>query len=871
MNTILRISVSLTIAILMLSCVKKKEHATDAPAWPVIRSYDQDHLYRIALPLGGIGTGTVSLGGRGELRDWEIMNVPGKGFNTTGNEMNAPFFSIYTSIPGSEPVSKALMGPLYSWEYEHMEGRSAPLHGMPRFEKATFDAAYPLGQVHLTDSKMPVDVTIKAFNPLAPSQPLFSGIPIAILYYEVKNKTDKDVIVSVCGTMRNFIGMDGSKTVRNWKGEDIPAGAKSNRNEFRTTDYLKGIYMYSDGVDKNDAAWGNMSLSTSGEKTVTYRTGTVPDAWSNSIQDFWNDFNSDGELTEREFPADDQPMASLAVKDTIAPGETRTFKYFLTWYFPNRKDWEGKETVGNFYTTNYFDSWEVAYNTAPYVKALEDHTVLFINTLNNSNLPKEVVEAALFNLSTLRSQTVFRTDDGTMFGWEGCMDRTGSCWGSCTHVWNYEQATPFLFGELSRSMRRVEFGKATDTTGLMSFRVGLPLKNAQKMKVAAADGQMGTIMRFYRDWQLSGDSALLVAYWPKIKSALSFCWVTGGWDADKDGVMEGIQHNTMDVEYYGPNPQMQLWYLGALRASEEMAIWMKDSSFAKTTHDLFINGSEWTDNNLFNGEYYEQKIIVPDASAQSGAGFTAGMGSAVKKEPDYQLGRGCLVDQLAGQYMAHICNLGYLVKKENVVKTLKSIRKYNYVEKVNDHFNNMRSYALGNESGLLMASWPNGKPEIPFPYYSEIMTGFEYTAAAGMFFEGLTEDGIKTISDIRNRFDGAKRNPFNEAECGFHYARAMASWASVIALTGFNYSGVTKTMQIKSENGSWFWSTGNAWGKCEITGEGKIKDVKLYVYDGKVELRKFILKNFGTRIIGEKQPILLKEGVVKGFSVIADL
>jgi len=135
------------------SCKPGKEPSTaDETTWPVIRSYDQDHLYRIALPLGGIGTGTVSLGGRGDLRDWEIMNRPAKGFNTTGNMMNAPFFSIYTSAPGNEPVTRALMGPLYDWEYQHMEGRSAPLHGLPRFEKATFDAAYPFGQVHLSDS-----------------------------------------------------------------------------------------------------------------------------------------------------------------------------------------------------------------------------------------------------------------------------------------------------------------------------------------------------------------------------------------------------------------------------------------------------------------------------------------------------------------------------------------------------------------------------------------------------------------------------------------------------------------------------------------------------------------------------------------------
>lgn len=867
MKILFRYILLLSYVITAVSCSKKADTEVPDTSWPVIKRYDSDHLYRIALPLGGIGTGTVSLGGRGELRDWEIMNRPAKGFNTTANLNNAPFFSIYTKEKGKPSAAKALMGPLYPWEYQHMEGRSAANHGLPRFEKATFDAAYPFGQVHLTDSKMPVDVTIKGFNPLIPGEPEASGIPIAILYYDVKNKSDQPLEVAVCGTMRNFIGMDGSKREKDWKGEFNPVGANHNKNQFLQYRDLQGIFMYSDSVKKNDPAWGTMALSTIGEDTVTYRTGTVPDDWSNAVLNFWDDFSRDGELTEEDFPFDNQPMASLAIKDTIYPGETRTFKFFITWDFPNRMDWAGKEIVGNYYPPDYSNGWDVAKKIVPRVPMLEAMTVKFVKTLINTNLPQPVLEAALFNISTLRSQTVFRTSDGKLFGWEGCMDDVGSCWGSCTHVWNYEQVTPFLFGKLAKTMREVEFGYATDTTGLMSFRVGLPLKNAQSMKVAAADGQMGTIMKFYRDWQLSGDSVFLKKYWPKVRSALAYCWIPGGWDADKDGVMEGIQHNTMDVEYFGPNPQMELWYLGALRAAEELAYAVKDSSFALLTHELFLKGSDWTDKNLFNGEYYEQIVKVPGDLNQKNS-FSAGMGSKNNNKPDYQLEKGCLVDQLVGQYMSHICGLGYLVKEENVKTTLSSILKYNYRETMKDHFNNMRSYALGNESALLMASWPKGRPEVPFPYFSEVMTGFEYTAAAGMLFEGMKTEGIKTISDIRNRYDGLKRNPFDEAECGYHYVRAMASWASVIALTGFNYSGVTKTMQINSENGTYFWCNGYSWGNCTVSGKGKTREVRVEVFGGILELKGFNLKNFGKRILREEDPLIIKGGEESTFAVI---
>jgi hypothetical protein len=431
-------------------------------------------------------------------------------------------------------------------------------------------------------------------------------------------------------------------------------------------------------------------------------------------------------------------------------------------------------------------------------QVLTQKTLDFVNAFVISTYPDVVKEAALFNLSTLRSQTVFRTEDGKMFGWEGVMDRFGSCKGSCTHVWNYEQATAFLFNDLARTMREVEFSYALRKNGHMGFRTNLPLvPSASGIGVAAADGQMGTIMKFYREWQLSGNEAFLKEHWPRVKAALSFAWIENGWDADVDGVMEGVQHNTMDVEYFGPNPQMQLWYLGALRAGEEMAFYMKDEAFAQKCRNLFESGSKWTDENLFNGEYYIHKIKVPDGKDNIAEGLMAGMGSKRIDHPDYQLASGCLVDQLVGQYMAHVLGLGYLVKEENVTTTLQSILKYNKKETMFEHFNNMRSYAMGDEKALLMASWPKGgRPKIPFPYWSEVMTGFEYTAAIGMLYEGMQQEGLDVIRNIRDRYDGRKRNPFDEAECGHHYARAMASWAGIIQQSGFRYSAVDKTISF---------------------------------------------------------------------------
>ncbi|MBR5432401.1 MAG: hypothetical protein IK119_08510, partial [Bacteroidales bacterium] len=351
-------------------------------------------------------------------------------------------------------------------------------------------------------------------------------------------------------------------------------------------------------------------------------------------------------------------------------------------------------------------------------------------------------------------------------------------------------------------------------------------------------------------WQLSGDDAWLQAFWPRVRKALSYAWVEKGWDGNQDGVMEGSQHNTMDVNYFGPNPQMQFWYMGALRAGEEMAKAVKDNAFAKKCHELFVKGSAWTDANLFNGEYYEHRSTSPETFE------FIDMDDPATEIPGYQLGRGCLVDQLVGQYMAHICGLGYLGDKEHISTTLRSIMKYNYVEGIGSCFNNMRSFALGDENALLMASWPHGRLEVPFPYFGECMTGFEYCAATGMLYEGQTEDGLKCIKAIRDRYEGSKRNPFNEPECGWHYARSMASWSAVLALSGFHYSGVGKTMAFTSDPGSYFWSNGYAFGTCEVSASS----VELKVLKGTLELKALTLS-------GHKKPVGTGISLAEGESV----
>ena len=251
----------------------------------------------------------------------------------------------------------------------------------------------------------------------------------------------------------------------------------------------------------------------------------------------------------------------LAASCTVPPRSEESVTFMLAWHFPNRTvencGWtmtpgESNGHIGNYYTSRFKDAWDVAAQTAAKLPELEKDTVEFVETFCSSALPQSVKEAALNNLSTLRSQTCFRTADGFFYGFEGCSERLGCCTGSCTHVWNYELATPFLFPELARKMREVKFEFSTTESGAMAFRTPLPLSKLEGKVGTAADGQMGCIMKLYREWQLSGDDEFLRKLWPQAKKALEFAWEQGSWDSDQDGVMEGEQHNTYDVNFYGP-------------------------------------------------------------------------------------------------------------------------------------------------------------------------------------------------------------------------------------------------------------------------------------------------------------------------------
>ncbi len=772
---------------------------------PYPRIFEGRQLKMISFPLGGVAAGSLGLGGRGQLRDWEIFNRPNQ-----GGSPSYAFPAIWIQSGNSKPISHVLESrilPPYQGE-SGLGSNNAP--GLSRLESAKFIGEYPLAHIDFEDRRLPVKVELDAFSPFIPHDPDDSGLPVAILRYRVTNHGFAPAKVGIAFSIDN----------------PVTNGAVQDKrlNEYRTGHQLAGLLMSNPELSSNDPMHGSFVLAAVPEDQtqVTHWRGWPKEAWWTSPLLYWDEFSEKGELGQE--PNSRNSVGALCQKRTIPPGQSGSFTFLLAWHFPNRTpDWcgwaappgKGKTVIGNYYAIRFKDAWDAAQYTAQHLDTLEARTRQFAKTFRESSLPSVVKEAASANLSTLASTTCFRTADGEFHGFEGSYDTIGSCYGNCTHVWSYETATAFLFPSFARSLRKASFGYSLDDQGAMRARQVLP-DGETRDGIVAADGQMGQILHAYLDWKLSGDNQWLRTMWPRIQKAMEFAWVQGGWDPTRSGVLSGVQFNTYDVAFFGPNPLCGIYYLGALRAAEEMARCLGDNYSATEYRRVFEQGTRWTDANLFNGEFYVQEIkgFRPDQIAPV---LLAPIDRASTENPQYQMGKGCLIDQLLGQYLAHVTNLGPLVSSANLRMALTSIYKYNYKRTLVDHDSVERTFALNDEAAMVICDYGKApRPRVPFPYFAEVMTGFEHSTAALMIYSGMVNEGIECIHNIRARYDGEKRSPWDEAECGHHYARAMASWTSFVALSGFQYDGAEASFvavpRIPHRKFNCFWATATGWG-----------------------------------------------------------
>jgi len=788
-------------------------------------AYANEYLNRVAFPLGGIGAGMICLEGTGALSHVSLRGHP--------DIFNEPLIFSALCIKGEPNVARVLEGPVPSWKVFFPWGRGAgnggagKKYGLPHCDGAEFRARFPFGHVKLEDADVPLRMEVTGWSPFIPGDADSSSLPLAALEYRFVNATDGPVEAIYSFHAKNFMSAETP-------GEAVQAtqgGFVLNQPGSEQRPWDRGVF--SAAVDDPD---------------VRVNCAWFRGDWFDPLTMVWKS------ICDRAAPeagpvtpgsggdsAGPSPGGSLYVPFRLMPGEEKVVRVRLAWYVPETDIRLGEDPGGDAcpgdscgctssrapsrdtssrapsrdgsdgglprhrpWYAGAFDGIEgVTTHWREQYEALRAETAAFSECFYDTTLPPEVIEAVAANLTILKSPTVLRQTDGRLWCWEGCCDAVGCCHGSCTHVWNYAQALPHLFPDLERSLRRTEFKESQDESGHQAFRANLPIRPTTHDFHAAADGQLGGIIKVYREWRISGDTDWLRGLWPQVRQSLDYCIET--WDPDHKGVLEEPHHNTYDIEFWGPDGMCTSFYLGALKAATAMAEAVGDD--ASLYAELFKKGAALIESELWNGEYFIQKIEWqnmragdPTKALAMHTSYSPEALELLRREgPKYQYGSGCLSDGVLGAWLAAVCGVGEILDRGKVEGHLLSVYRYNFREDLSDHANPCRpTYALGDEGGLVLCTWPKGgELSLPFVYSSEVWTGIEYQVASHLMMMGHVEKGLEIVRAARDRYDGRVRNPFNEYECGHWYARAMASYALLQGMTGVRYDALEKTLTIR--------------------------------------------------------------------------
>lgn len=773
--------------------------------------YRGEYLKEISFPIGGIGTGSIGVAGNGCLVDFEIFNRPNKGSRINGTT----FFAVTAKYKDGRRVVKMLQGDTQkdlSGRHNGIRGfgygpTADTMCGLPHFSDVTFDGRFPIARLIFSDGDFPGRVILTAWNPFIPLNSDDSSIPAAFFDISVEDRR-----------------------------EGVEYGAVfSVKNPFGTTlneDVSKGGYtavkMYPADKDKTDVAYGDMTVA------VDHKDGIIQEYWyrgggRDAVSTFWREITS-GDLPPRHYDEPGQRDV-CSVGGIIEKGGQ--LRFVLSWNVPNQynywdpyKDENGRDvTWKNYYAKLFEDSTASCFYSLDNYKDFYDKTAAFRDALFSSTLDEAVIDAASSSLSVLKSPTVMRLENGEFYGFEGVMEQEGSCEGTCTHVWSYAYALCFLFPDLERSLREVEFRYDTAETGRMNFRTKLPLGRKEPRRPQCLDGQMLTVLKTYREWKICGDDEWLRRNWETVKKILAYAWSEDNyqsWDRDRDGILEGEQHHTLDADLFGASSWLEGIYLLALRSAAEMARYLGENDTADDYTRLFENGYEYTKKRLFNGRYFCQDIDIRDKGIVDR--FDApSYWNDEKKQLKYQIGEGSEIDQMLAQWHSDIVGLGDIFDKEQRLTALGSMMRYNFKPSLREVPNMWRVFALNDEAGTIMCDYPEGaeKPIIPIQYCEECMTGFEYAFAGLLIAEGKISDGLRAVKAVRDRYDGKKRNPWNEIECGSNYARSMASFALLPIFSGFSFDlphGAIGFSPLLEGDFRCFFSLGTGYGTYERRG-----------------------------------------------------
>nr|WP_294869589.1 GH116 family glycosyl hydrolase [uncultured Pedobacter sp.] len=749
----------------------------------------------IGMPVGGLHAGTVYVGGDGRLWLWQIYNETFEG-TQEGIEPKTVNWNDGTEVrkirarDGSAYIEPAIANNKRILEQGFAV--KAVVNGKTfikelseeHWDEIEFKPAYPIATIKYSSKDFPVAVYLKVYSPFIPLDAQNSALPATILRIEIKNTTRSNINVSVLGWMENGVNkLSGKPNTGKRKNEVVTA--ENSNSIFSSFEAL------SDDL-KNAQDSGTMSFTLHKAKGKTY---AAIQPWPVTGKHF-----NAAVTSSAAADAPSKLVGGIEVTANLTPGKSVNADYSISWHF-NNANVNLKKIVkdaekGFHYATRFKDAGAVSTYLQSNFEKLTNTTELWSTTWNDATLPHWFLERTFINIDTLATANTYRFADGRFWSWEG----VGACAGTCTHVWQYAQAVARIFPELERDLRhRVDLGVGfKEDSGAIIFR-------AENENRPAIDGQAGTVLRFYREHQMSADDTFLQTNWPKIKKATQFML-----DQDKngDGMTDTPMENTLDAVWEGEIAWIVGLCIAAARAGQAMAEEMNDTAFAQTCQTYVTNGRKNMEQELFNGEYFIHRPDKVQGRKNLGSYNT------------------CHIDQVYGQSWAFQVGLPRVLSKDKAVAALKALWKYNFTADVGPYIKTHvggRPYALPGEGGMVMNTNPHNEPK-PFGenvtwqlgYFHECMSGFEHQVAAHLMAEGMVHESLILTRFIHDRYHAAKRNPFNEIECSDHYARAMASYGTFINACGFEYHGPKGYIKFapawNAENFKAPFTSANGWG-----------------------------------------------------------
>ncbi|TWF32365.1 uncharacterized protein (DUF608 family) [Chitinophaga polysaccharea] len=778
----------------------------------------RNELQYIGMPVGGIMCGTVYLGGDGRLWLWDIFNKNQEGIEPKVVDYNANVLDGGKKVRSrdgacyiapSKDIRPLDQGFALQLRYGNKtEIRKLDEHSWPEI---SFEATYPMATIRYIDPALPVEVTLEAFSPFIPLNEDDSGLPVTILSYKIKNKSNTPVTATIMGWLENKTALYSAaaahervNTVVNgtgWRGVNAIIRTKSGSNEALEKQFDYGNMCLA-AFDK--AAMANSAML---EGPLTNKSFTL--------------------MPEKQTVKDtgEKLTGAVALYNTIPPGKTIRNDFAISWYSPNLH-FNGIQGEGRYYANKFADAIAVMDYVNTNYERLSRESRLWKDTWYDASLPWWFMERTFLNISTLATTTAHRFRSGRFWAWEG----VGSCEGTCTHVWQYAQAVGRIFPALERDTReRVDLGIALLPDGGILFR-------GEAEKRPAIDGQAGTVLRIYREHQMSKDSAFLERNWSGIKKATLFIIRQ---DRNGDGMEDTPMENTLDAVWDGEIAWIVGLCIAAVKAAGLMAAEMNDQEFAAICNDYTEKGRRNMETQLFNGEYF---IHQPDK---------------VKGRTVIGSYNTCHIDQVYGQSWAFQVGMDRVIDREKTLSALKALYRYNYKADVGPYIAahpGGRPYALAGEAGMILNTNPKNEP-YPFGvkdawqlgYFNECMTGFEHQVAAHMMAEGMTDEALTLTRAVHDRYHAAKRNPFNEIECSDHYARAMASYGTFITASGFQYHGpkgyIAFAPAINKNNFKAPFVTAEGWGTYSQHREHHVLQLKY----GKVTLNTLRFQHSGVK------------------------